>query len=64
MGSLLGPAPQAGAILVFACWKHRARETCCLAGFLFGRVFKGVLQGVPALASTLLSQAPTPKGAC
>lgn len=34
------------------------------AGFLFGRVWKGVLQGVPAPASTLLSQVPSPKGAC
>lgn len=50
--------------LALACWQHWVKETCCLAGFLFGRVFKGVLQGVPALASTLLSQAPSPKGAC
>lgn len=52
--------------MVFAGWQQQqqVRETCCLDGFLFGRVFKGVLQGVPALASTLLSQAPSPKGAC
>lgn len=49
---------------VFAGWQQWDGETCCLAGFLFGRVFKGVLQGVPALASTLLSQVPSPKGAC
>lgn len=41
--------------MVFARWQQWVRETCCLDGFLFGRVFKGVLQGVPALASTLLS---------